>query len=576
MGEELSLSLEETNAIRRKLGLKPIPTGSTDSGEQSKEAGTSQVSVEGTPSGQEQQQEQNSDDAYHFLDRHKLSLLRKKLRNVRGGISSKPFTERSDEEDDKEWLTDIKDRTLHWKVKLTYNELDETDDIHNGDDIRTMRVENFDAIKPGEKVILTLRDDSKTAQESKFNKEDEAEEEEDILENEQLKHGMETAKALSLRRMNQERKRGRLHLTSMTIPLTEEEEEENKGSNGNYSDIVIGATSSISQTALQTVTPAPPKGKLSVKFEEILSEDETEYSDFKKIKTKRRKMGTDTSSRKKPTARLPYEMKQVILDDDDNDGNNQEDEDWLYGRFSRAKSSNRVRVSPTALEIAESVKKEQQELRKRQEELGRIRERREGIVMDENKAFFDSLKSELLESTNTSVPEKQTDKEITTTGVQHISSQIIPDESSNVEGTSREPPETLNFSGGLASTLQFLRERHVLPASDDSQLRDERLSYEQHIELQKLRDSMQGNLGTDRAGETERNHSVKRLEEIQRERLKHYNPTVNLVYRNDKGTELTTKEAWKVLSKKFHEFKERKKRYGRRREGSHKKSGPHS
>ena len=59
-------------------------------------------------------------------------------------------------------------------MKLTYNELDETDDIHNGDDIRTMRVENFDAIKPGEKVILTLRDDSKTAQESEFNKEDEA------------------------------------------------------------------------------------------------------------------------------------------------------------------------------------------------------------------------------------------------------------------------------------------------------------------------------------------------------------------------------------------------------------------
>ena len=233
-------------------------------------------------------------------------------------------------------------------------------------------------------------------------------------------------------------------------------------------------------------------------------------------------------------------------------------------------------MSPTALDIAESVKKEQQEVRKRQEELGRLRERREGIVMDETRTFFDSLKSELLESTNTSVSGKQTGKEVATTGVQDTSSQITLNDSLNVEGASREPPETLNFNGGLASTLQFLRERHLLPANDDSQLRDERLSREQHIELQKLRDSIQGNPGTGKAGETEWHRSAKRLAEIQRERSRDYNPTVNLVYKNDKGTELTTKEAWKVLSKKFHEFKERKKRQGRHRVGGgHKQTGPH-
>ena len=317
MGEELSLSLEETNAIRRKLGLKPIPTGSTDSGQQSKETGTSQVPVEGTPSGEKQQQEQTT-DTYHFLDRHKLSLLRKKLQNVRKGISSERLSGHSDE-DDKDWLNDIKDKPSHWKVKLTYNDLDEADDFRNEDDLRTMRVENFDAIKPGEEVVLTLRDDSERAQKGNFSKGEEEEEEEDILENEQLKHGMETAKALSLRRMNQERKRGRLHLASMAKPLAEEGEEKDKESNGNYSDIVVGATSSISQPTLHASMPAPTEGKLSVNFEEMSSEDESGYSDFKRIKTKRRKVGTHTSSRKKPTAQHPYEMKQVILDDDDDD-----------------------------------------------------------------------------------------------------------------------------------------------------------------------------------------------------------------------------------------------------------------
>ncbi|TFK47784.1 SART-1 protein [Heliocybe sulcata] len=125
-------------------------------------------------------------------------------------------------------------------------------------------------------------------------------------------------------------------------------------------------------------------------------------------------------------------------------------------------------------------------------------------------------------------------------------------------GTSSEP----TFSGGMASTLNLLRQQGIL-AAPKADTRDRELVQKQRDlwlaeqrrrlaerELERLKAR-----GAPKDQATREYENRLREQQEAREQLemyKNYKPDVNIVYYDEFGREMNVKEAWKALSHKFH------------------------
>lgn len=125
-------------------------------------------------------------------------------------------------------------------------------------------------------------------------------------------------------------------------------------------------------------------------------------------------------------------------------------------------------------------------------------------------------------------------------------------------GTSNEQ----TFKSGMAATLNILRQQGILSAPTDDNKerenvqmrRDAWLAQQRHRvaerELEKLRSR-----GGNRDQATREYENRLREQQEARETMdayKDYKPDVNIVYYDDHGRALSSKEAWKALSHKFH------------------------
>ncbi|EPQ54376.1 hypothetical protein GLOTRDRAFT_106644 [Gloeophyllum trabeum ATCC 11539] len=125
-------------------------------------------------------------------------------------------------------------------------------------------------------------------------------------------------------------------------------------------------------------------------------------------------------------------------------------------------------------------------------------------------------------------------------------------------GTSSEP----TFSGGMASTLNILRQQGILAAPKADIIERERVQRQRDLWLAEQRRRLaERELERLKARGAPKDQATReyenRLREQQeaREQLemyKNYKPDVNIVYYDEFGREMSVKEAWKALSHKFH------------------------
>lgn len=448
MADEVNLSLEETNVIRRQLGLKPIEPEFKS--EQKK------------PHVQQRKKEPRGakiDDGLQFMDGDKVASLRKRLASLKNNS-----TVNGSEQDDEDWLNKIGTKKRHKPIKVIHEDEPE-------DESQSLKVSHgINELDSKNGVVLTLKEQSI----------DDENDSNDILENSELAQSQRDLQNVRLRKLNKHRKFKPLQLSSFEL----EHDEQSAGKNDSV--VVVGGENKIEEE--QDPTPNDTThGKTKVEFnEDNGSEDDESPTDFQPIKIKKRSK-RDVKSRVK----LPSEIQPVQLVDED------EGFEEMQEPIAVASRPLLKHKMQTPQEIAQQIQREKLERQERSLNLSQLN-KNSNLVIDENVQFLESLKANIVR------PDKGEEQEQT-----REQGALSREQEGKVEQSFSilERTETPDFSTGLASTLHFLREKDLLSSNDVSQ---------------------------------------------------GYNPEINLVYKDERGIPLTTKEAYKKLSQKFHGTKSSK------------------
>lgn len=518
MPDEIALSLEETNKLRASLGLKIIEeTDSQDSARHDGNENRESELVRHSPS---------KEDA-NFIDNDKVYMLRRKLEALK---SKGDFNRSNDHESSKEdWLSGIGTKP----VTISFNEEEGEDEVT--EDLPLMRVSHsVSDLARGKDMILTLKESSVLADDD----------DDDALENEELIHDRNEAKSIQLKQMNKDRRRTK---RKIQVSSADVEEEEKIDDNGEM--LVIGATTNY-VTDRKSAEASHSVGKLKISFDNYDAED-SNGGDFKPVQIKKRKKIGSGGRKKAKSIVLPDQIKKVELEDHDL---NAELEDDLFSELKSAKRSKLRSQDVTPEELASQIAKEKRE---REQRAASIARSSNNLVVDESTAFLDSLKSSVLEEDG---------------------NKALEDESTIPPVVANEPPTTFpsehttpNFYDGLASTLNFVRERNVLPklqSIPSSSAKPSAPDYRK--EAQQIRERAESEMAENKSRYTTRDQEeveryqddqvARHINKLQSQRLQNYNPEISLVYKDDKGNQLTTREAYKKLSQKFHGTKSNQKK----------------
>ncbi|GAV55220.1 hypothetical protein ZYGR_0AS05440 [Zygosaccharomyces rouxii] len=443
MADEISFSLEETNAIRRQLGLKPIEPGPQPEHKQQRT--------------EPRQEPKTEDGRFQFIDSDKVSTLRKRLASLRNPASSL-----KGQGDDEDWLSKIGTKKRHKPVKVIHEEEPE-------DELRSLRVSHgIGELDSKNGVVLTLKEQSITDEDGNG----------DILEDTQVAQSQRDRKNVRLKKLSRRGKFKPLQISSFDL----DEDEQSRESGGSV--VTVGGENKVDETK---PPPAAAQGKIKVESGGPDAEDDEDSTDFQPVKIKKRSR-RDVKSRVK----LPSNIQPVALIDED-EGVEETQEQIAVASRPLLKSK-----IQTPQEIAQQIQREKMEKQDRSVNLARANKNAD-LVIDENVQFLESLRVNIVEDeSKEQVREEQEspkqEHEVTQPGV------LVAAES-----------QALDFSTGLASTLQFLQKKELLPSTSND-------------------------VGQD------------------------HNSEINLVYRDEKGTPLTTKEAYKRLSQRFHGTKSNKKK----------------
>lgn len=456
MPAEICMSLEETNAIRKQLGLKLIEI---------EETGSKVENVRGTS-------DKKKDDAF-FMDKEKIGQLRKRLARFHHNVSDKEIQPLATDAPDDDWLSRV-GRKRQRQIEVVHEEEPE-------EDLPLLQLSHsVHELTSGKDVILTLK-------ESSLNSDDEA-----VLEDAHLTESKRNSKNLRLKKLNKERRNNKINLKVSSLDIEQDEDSDDDSSK---SLLIVGGQTNSIETGQRSKIPVAEarRDQIKVQFED--GARESYEGDFQPVKIKKRKI-RDVKSRTKS----PSDIRPVQLVDEDLGM----EEDLLITTMSKPLLKHNTH-DPDA--IISQIHREIFEKQERTSNIAHLN-KNTNLVINENMGFLDSLK------VNTVTMEMPCD----------VSQQ--PDNAAN--GHTGQPArcspqsevESPDFSKGLASTLQFLREKEV-PTSTG--VEDKQTA------------------GNDK-------------------RYQEYNPEINLIYRDEKGNQLTTKEAYKKLSQKFHGTKSNKKK----------------
>jgi len=536
MAEEISLSLEETNKIRIQLGLKPIVLA---------DSGTTSGNNHKLPEVRGDQK----DIKTQFIDENRISNIRKRLNKA----SQQIILNLNDESQTNEgWLNKVGSQDKNHTVNISFDDEVEDDDDGNMPVLKLSH--KLSEFQNGKDIILTLKDKSINDDKS----------DDDVLENEALSTFKDQSKNLKLKDMNKERRRKKYTLNVSSKDL--EDQDSDKEEQGSV--LRINANSTIPTDIEEqghVIDNNEKVNKIKVEFSDNDSEDDFNGGDFKVAKIKKRKIKDFKSIKKRKKINLPSLIKEVKLIDED------EDEDDLLSLKINRTTDNFKKERPDLVNEAEhDIKKEAMENRRREMEIRKLRNNDKvaatggGLMIDESASFLTKLNSKLIESDdekeNAIVDDifTEEDKTHTSTPYNRLESTLpsIPNDKTQSDTSANKE---VTFSSGLASTLHFLQDRNVLPTKQeitDNPSNDELLKLKKKIGHRKLEEEREKKYGSDARIQKDQ----RTVSNIQSEILKEYNPEINLVYRDDNGNELTTKEAYKKLSQRFHGTKSNKRK----------------
>lgn len=590
MSEEISLSLEETNKLRIKAGLSPIPTTSSQLNEEVREVIS--LSIEETnklrqkiglpllPTTTTTNISSHSTEYKNYEDyeRERLQNLKnnqlierinnaKFNSNKRKFLTNETIIDNAEDLDTDDWLNNLGESTESSKphkkqkttiVKSNLNDTGPTTTIigHTTKELQSL----------GNNEILTLKD-------TDLINDDDEDGTGSILMNQDLSNKAKLKRNLAERKEAENIKFNGRHYRRNNKEEEEEEEEEFNDIDGlltNNKVIMSGSTIDLSSNTAKP--PPPPKDKkknmmaITNLFEDLDNDTLSNNNNIKSnvpIKMKKIKKKKDNNKKKSNKLKLLDDtIKPVELLVETNIGND-DDIDDIENQLSNSISNLRTKKLQTRLEftpeqLAEEISANKRwEFERKLEQENLKNNNNNNNVYNDTIGFLNNLETNILsesgevEVTANINEESADDDDKDGVKQQEVESkQTNPGVYSIVEEKQKED-EAPKFSGGLAETLKFLKSCNILDpesiTTTNEELRQQELAREEAIkksELLKMKISIEERILKE---ELSKDKSYIRMPKIERSgyfeklldtRLKQK----GIIIDNNTGTTTTTKK----------------------------------
>ena len=529
MSEEISLLLEETNKLRIKAGLSPIPTTSSQLNEEVREVIS--LSIEetnklrqkiGLPLLPTTTTTNISSDSteyknYEDYERERLQNLKnnqlieriniaKFNSNKRKFLTNETIIDNAEDLDTDDWLNNLGESTESSKphkkqkttiVKSNLNDTGPTTTIigHTTKELQSL----------GNNEILTLKD-------TDLINDDDEDGTGSILMNQDLSNKAKLKRNLAERKEAENIKFNGRHYRRNNKEEKEEEEEEFNDIDGlltNNKVIMSGSTIDLSSN---TAKPPPPpndkkKNMLAITnlFEDLDNDTLSNNNNIKSnipIKMKKIKKKKDNNKKKSNKLKLLDDtIKPVELLVETNIGND-DDIDDIENQLSNSISNLRTKKLQTRLEftpeqLAEEISANKRwEFERKLEQENLKNNNNNNNVYNDTIGFLNNLETNILSesgevevTTNINEESADDDDEDDVKQQEVESKQTNPGVYSIVEEKQKED-EAPKFSGGLAETLKFLKSRNILDpesiTTTNEELRQQELAREEAIKKSEL------------------------------------------------------------------------------------------
>lgn len=590
MSEEISLSLEETNKLRIKAGLSPIPTTSSQLNEEVREVIS--LSIEetnklrqkiGLPLLPTTTTTNISSDSteyknYEDYERERLQNLKnnqlieriniaKFNSNKRKFLINETIIDNAEDLDTDDWLNNLGESTEsskpHKKQKTTIVKSNQND---TGPTTTIIGHTTKELQSLGNNEILTLKD-------TDLINDDDEDGTGSILMNQDLSNKAKLKRNLAERKEAENIKFNGRHYRRNNKEEEEEEEEEFNDIDGLLTnDKVIMSGSTIDLSSNTAKPPPPPKDKkknmmaITNLFEDLDNDTLSNNNNIKSnvpIKMKKIKKKKDNNKKKSNKLKLLDDtIKPVELLVETNIGND-DDIDDIENQLSNSISNLRTKKLQTRLEftpeqLAEEISANKRwEFERKLEQENLKNNNNNNNVYNDTIGFLNNLETNILSESgevevtaNINEESADDDDEDDVKQQEVESKQTNPGVYSIVEEKQKED-EAPKFSGGLAETLKFLKSRNILDpesiTTTNEELRQQELAREEAIkksELLKMKISIEERILKE---ELSKDKSYIRMPKIERSgyfeklldtRLKQK----GIIIDNNTGTTTTTKK----------------------------------
>lgn len=591
MSEEISLSLEETNKLRIKAGLSPIPTTSSQLNEKVREVIS--LSIEETNKLRQKiglpllpttttttniSSDSTEYKNYEDYERERLQNLKnnqlieriniaKFNSNKRKFLTNETIIDNAEDLDTDDWLNNLGESTEsskpHKKQKTTIVKSNQND---TGPTTTIIGHTTKELQSLGNNEILTLKD-------TDLINDDDEDGTGSILMNQDLSNKAKLKRNLAERKEAENIKFNGRHYRRNNKEEEEEEEEEFNDIDGlltNNKVIMSGSTIDLSSNTAKL--PPPPNDKkknmlaITNLFEDLDNDTLSNNNNIKSnvpIKMKKIKKKKDNNKKKSNKLKLLDDtIKPVELLVETNIGND-DDIDDIENQLSNSISNLRTKKLQTRLEftpeqLAEEISANKRwEFERKLEQENLKNNNNNNNVYNDTIGFLNNLETNILsesgevEVTANINEESADDDDKDDVKQQEVESkQTNPGVYSIVEEKQKED-EAPKFSGGLAETLKFLKSCNILDpesiTTTNEELRQQELAREEAIkksELLKMKISIEERILKE---ELSKDKSYIRMPKIERSgyfeklldtRLKQK----GIIIDNNTGTTTTTKK----------------------------------
>ena len=530
MSEEISLSLEETNKLRIKAGLSPIPTTSSQLNEKVREVIS--LSIEETNKLRQKiglpllpttttttniSSDSTEYKNYEDYERERLQNLKnnqlierinnaKFNSNKRKFLTNETIIDNAEDLDTDDWLNNLGESTEsskpHKKQKTTIVKSNQND---TGPTTTIIGHTTKELQSLGNNEILTLKD-------TDLINDDDEDGTGSILMNQDLSNKAKLKRNLAERKEAENIKFNGRHYRRNNKEEEQEEEEEFNDIDGLLTnDKVIMSGSTIDLSSNTAKPPPPPKDKkknmmaITNLFEDLDNVTLSNNNNIKSnvpIKMKKIKKKKDNNKKKSNKLKLLDDsIKPVELLVESNIGDD-DDIDDIENQLSNSISNLRTKKLQTRLEftpeqLAEEISANKRwEFERKLEQENLKNNNNNNNVYNDTIGFLNNLETNILSESgevevtaNINEESADDDDEDDVKQQEVESKQTNPGVYSIVEEKQKED-EAPKFSGGLAETLKFLKSRNILDpesiTTTNEELRQQELAREEAIKKSEL------------------------------------------------------------------------------------------